>query len=116
MAGRSPVSKAWWVTITQIVIFPDDWNGLTQADRDEYTASAAARGITLTVSPSETFNPDQVIVVIDGDDSRIAAPYYLGPVKCDRASWEHNLRELFDLNDPCFPNPFRGDPGSIRTL
>jgi hypothetical protein len=99
------------------VIFPDDWNGLSEASRNEYTALATARGIDLTLSPSATINPDQLIVVIDdGDSSTIAAPFYLGPVQCDRASWEHNLRELLDMDDLCFPNPFRDGPGSIRSL
>jgi hypothetical protein len=105
------------VTITKVVIFPDDWNRLSEAQRREYTASAAAHGVALTLSPSETINPDHLVVAIgDGDDSTIAAPLYLGPVQCDRASWEHNLRELLEMHDPCFPNPFRDDPGSIRSL
>jgi hypothetical protein len=105
------------VTVTEVVISPDDWNGLKEAERNEYTASAAARGIALTMGPSAGTNPDQLIVVYsDGDNSTIAAPYYLGPVLCRRASWEHNLCELLDMDDPCFPNPFRDQPGAIRTL
>ena len=105
------------MTITQVVVFPDDWNRLNDAERSEYTASAAAHGIALTLSPRTTINPDQLIVITsDGDNSTIAAPYYLGPVQCGRACWEHNLWELLEMDDPCFPNPFRNDPGSIRSL
>ena len=64
--------------------------------------------------PSETTNPDQLIVVTN--DGTLGAPYYLGPVQCGRAHWEHNLRELLEMDDPCFPNPFRDDLGSIRSF
>jgi hypothetical protein len=105
------------VTVTKVVIFPDDWNRLNKAERNEYTASAAAHGIALTLSPGKSINPDHLIAVrSEGDDSPFAAPFYLGPVRCARARWEHNLRELLDMDDPCFPNPFRDDPGSIRSL
>lgn len=105
------------MTVTKVVIFPDDWNRLNDAERSEYAASAAAHGIALTMSPSATINPDQLIAVFShGDKSSFAAPYYLGPVQCGRARWEHNLRELLEMDDPCFPNPFRDNPGSIRSL
>ncbi len=102
------------VSISQVVIFPDDWNRLSDAERSEYAASTAAHGIALVLGPSETTNPDQVIVVTN--DGTIGAPYYFGPVRCGRAHWEHNLRELLEMDDPCFPNPFRDDPGSIRSF
>lgn len=106
------------MTVTEVVIFPDGWDRLKEAERNEYTASAAAHGIALTLpQPGDTVNPEQLVVVTsDGDHSTIAAPYYFGPVRCSRARWEHNLRELLDMDDPCFPNPFRDDPGSIRSL
>ena len=96
------------------MIFPDDWNRLNDDERSEYTASATAHGVSLTLGPSETTNPDQLIVVTN--DGTIGAPYYLGPVRCGRAHWEHNLRELLEMDDPCFPNPFRDDHGSIRSF
>lgn len=102
------------VSISQVVIFPDDWNRLSDAERSEYAASTAAHGIALVLGPSETTNPDQVIVVTN--DGTIGAPYYFGPVRCGRAHWEHNLRELLEMDDLCFPNPFRDDPGSIRSF
>jgi hypothetical protein len=104
------------VTVTDVFIFPDDWNGLSEAAQHEYTASAAAYGIALTLSPRPTTNPDQLLTVNDGDFTAVAAPYYFGPVQCGRARWEHNLRELLGMDDPCFPNPFRDQPGSIRSL
>jgi hypothetical protein len=103
------------VTVTKVVIFPDDWNRLNDAERNEYAAAAEAHGIELTMSA--TINPDQLIAVFrHGDESSFAAPFYLGPVRCGRTRWEHNLRELLEMDDPCFPNPFRDDPGSIRSL
>lgn len=105
------------MAVTEVVVFPSDWNKLTDDERGEYISSAAERGIVLTLNPSLAANPDQLVVVNgNGEPSVIAAPYYFGPVHCDRTRWEHNLRELLGMDDPCFPNPFRDDPGSIRSL
>lgn len=116
MAVHGRDRNALCVTVTHVVIHPDDWNGLADAARDEYTASAAAHGIVLTLWPSATTNSDQLVTVSDKDFTALAVPYYFGPVRCSRARWEHNLRELLDMDDPCFPNPFQDDPGSIRSL
>jgi hypothetical protein len=116
VAIHSESSNAFSVTVTHVVIYPDDWNGLNDGAQNEYTASAAAHGIVLTLGPSETTNSDQLVTISNGDATAITAPHYLGPVRCSRARWEHNLRELLDMDDPCFPNPFRGQRGSIRSL
>jgi hypothetical protein len=108
--------RSYYVTVTHVVIYPDDWDGLEESDRNEYTAAAKNHGIELRIAYPGDLNPDQIVAVSDGDFTAFAAPYYLGPVQCDRARWEHNLRELLDLDDPCFPNPFRDQPGSIRSL
>ncbi|HVT41853.1 MAG TPA: hypothetical protein VHD39_02630 [Acidimicrobiales bacterium] len=47
------------MAITKVVIFPDDWNSVNEADRSKYTASAATMDIVLTLSPEETINPDR---------------------------------------------------------
>jgi hypothetical protein len=104
------------VTVSHVFIHPDDWNGLNEVPRNEYRASAAVHGVALTLGPGATTNPNQLLTVSDGDFTAIAAPYYFGPVQCDLARWEHNLRELLEMDDPCFPNHFRDQPGSIRTL
>jgi len=116
VAIRSEDSKALCVTVTHIVIYPDDWKALNGAAQDDYTASAAAHGIALTLGPRATSNSDQLVTITDGDFTALGAPLCLGPVRCSRARWEHNLRELLDMDDSCFPNLFRGQPGSIRSL
>jgi hypothetical protein len=81
---------------------------------------ATVCGIALGFSRGTTTNPDQLIVVPSNDDScTIAAPYYLGPIQCGRARWEHNPRELFQMDDPCSRTPSvtppgRSDPSSAR--
>jgi hypothetical protein len=110
------MSNALGVAITHVFIYSDNWNGLDEAVRNEYLASAAEHGIAFTLHPGPSANPNQVVTVSDNDFTAIAAPFYLGPVQCDRLAWEHNLREPLDMDDPCFPNPLRDDPGGIRSL
>jgi hypothetical protein len=42
-----------------------------------------------------------VVTVRDGDLTALDAPYYFGPDQCGRPAWEHKLREILDLDDPC---------------
>jgi hypothetical protein len=90
------------VPITHAFLYPDDWNGLDEATRNDYTAAAQERGIELGQVP--TTNPNQVVTVRDGDFSAVDAPYYFGPAQCGRSSWEHKLREILNMEDPCFPD------------
>jgi hypothetical protein len=61
--------------VTQIVIFPDDWNGSTEAE-DEYTASAGVHRITPTLlasdvqsRPARSGSPAAVLMMLT-DSSR----------------------------------------------
>ncbi len=116
VAGAASISNALPVAVTHVILYPDDWDGLDDTTRIEYSEAAAEHGIELRIAYPATTNPDQLVTVSNGDFHAIAAPFYLGPVLCKRPHWEHNLRELLDMDDPCFPNPFRDDPGSIRSL
>jgi hypothetical protein len=114
-AARSAMLFA--VAVSHVVLHPDDWDGLEDAMRTEYSDVAAEHGIELRIADPGTLTPDGHPVVISNDDfTSFAVPLYLGPVLCNRPHWEHNLRDLLDMDDPCFPNPFRNDPGSIRSL
>jgi hypothetical protein len=62
--------------VTQVVIYPNDWNGQNHAAQNKCTASAAAHGIALTVGPMERTNPDQLLTISDDDLKSLAAPYY----------------------------------------
>ena len=85
--------------------------------RTEYSDVAADHGIELQIADPATLTPKGVLVAIsNGDFTSYAVPIYLGPVLCNRPHWEHNLRDLLDMDDPCFPNPFRDGQGSIRSL
>jgi hypothetical protein len=90
------------VAITHVVLYPEGWNVLTDAARSEYIASAEARGIALRIAYPATTNPNQVVTVSDSDFTAIDAPYYLGPARCGRSRWEHKLREILNMDDPCF--------------
>jgi hypothetical protein len=116
-----PVGASIWnalrVAVSHVVLHPEDWDGLEDAMRTQYSDVAAERWIELQIAEPGTLTPVGVTVVIsNGDFTSFAVPLYLGPVLCDRPHWEHNLRDLLDMDDHCFPNPFRDDPGSIRSL
>jgi hypothetical protein len=117
VAGAGLISHAFRVAVTHVVLHPDDWDGLDDATRTEYSDLAAEHGVELRIADPGTLSPDGVLVAIsNGDFTAFQVPFYLGPVLCNRPHWEHNLRELLEMDDPCFPNPFRDDPGSIRSL
>lgn len=115
-AWPTRISDALPMAVTHVILYPDDWDGLDDATRIEYSEGAAEHGIGLRIAYPATTNRNQLLTVSNGDFTAIAAPFCFGSVPCNRLHWEHNLRELLDMDDPCFPNPFRDDPGSIRSL
>ncbi len=98
------ISNALGVAITHVFLYPDDWNGLDDAARNEYTRSADERGIELSLGDPATTNPNQILTITDGDFTAVDAPYYFGPAQCGRLSWEHKLRDILRMEDSCFPN------------
>ena len=93
------------MAITHVFIYPDDWHGLSEVARNEYSGSATEYRIALRLTDPATTNPNQILVIRDGDFAAIDAPYYFGPVQCGRSSWEHALREALEMDDPCFLSP-----------
>jgi hypothetical protein len=65
--------------VTHVFVYPDDWNGLNDHSRREYTASAEEHGIEMRVAHPASPNPDQLVTVSNGDFTALAAPYYFGP-------------------------------------
>ena len=93
------------VAVTHVFLYPDDRSGLSEGTRDEYAASARKRGIALRLADPATTNPNQILVIRDGDFAAIDAPYFFGHARCGRPAWEHTLRETLEMDDPCFPTP-----------
>ena len=93
------------MAITHVFIHPEDWHGLSEVARDEYSVSVTEHGISLRLTDPATTNSNQILVIRDGDFAAIDAPYYFGPVQCGRSAWEHLLREALEMDDPCFPSP-----------
>jgi len=90
------------MAITHVSLYPDDWQGLSEAAQNKYSVSATEHGIALKLTDPVTTNPNQILVIRKGDFAAIDAPYYFGPVQCGRSSWEHLLREALEMDDPCF--------------
>ena len=79
----------------------DDWLAADKADQHQYELISGQRGIVLV---KEGGNPQNVLEVVrEGNPSRlIEAVTYDGGVGCSRAPWEHSLRRILDLPDPCY--------------
>jgi hypothetical protein len=90
------------MAISHVFIFPDDWNRLSEEARIEYSTSAAKQGIALELTDPATTNPNQILVIRDGDFKAIDVPYYFGRAQCGRPPGEHNLRDVLEMDDPCF--------------
>jgi hypothetical protein len=79
----------------------DDWLAADEADQHQYELTTGQRGIVLV---KEGGNAQDVLEVVrESNPSRlIEAVSYDGRVGCSRAPWEHALRRILELADPCF--------------
>ena len=83
-----------------IMVRGEDWLLADKADQRQYELTAGERGIVLV---KEGGNGQKLEVVREVNRSRsIEAVPYDGVVGCSRAPWEHALRRILDLSDPCF--------------
>jgi hypothetical protein len=44
------------------------------------------------------------VTVTGNNFTSVDAPYYFGLARCGRLPWEHKLREILQMEDPCFPD------------
>ncbi len=79
----------------------EDWLAADEADQHQYELTSGERGIVLV---KEGGNAQDVLEVVrEANRSRsIEAVSYDSGVGCSRAPWEHALRRILDLSDPCF--------------
>jgi hypothetical protein len=78
--------------VEHIAVDPKLWMTLAGADMAEYFTVAQSRSIWLQVRPAVS-------------DALIAVENFNGDIResiCSRAPWEHRLRQLLELDDPCF--------------
>jgi hypothetical protein len=87
--------------VTIIMVRGEDWLAADEADQHQYELTSGDRGIVLV---KEGGNAQDVLEVVrEANPSRsIEAVSYDGDVGCSRAPWEHALRRILDLSDPCF--------------
>ncbi|HVA07772.1 MAG TPA: hypothetical protein VNG12_13620 [Acidimicrobiales bacterium] len=93
-------------SVEHIAVDPMLWISLAGADMAEYFIVAQRQSIWLQVRPAA---PDGLVVgrlpASKGDPRTIATEGFDGTIDasaCSRAPWEHRLRQLLELNDPCF--------------
>ena len=87
--------------VTIIMVRGDDWLAADEADQHQYEQTSGELGIVLV---KEGGNAQDVLEVVrEANRSRsIEAVSYDGGVGCSRAVWEHALRRILGLPDPCF--------------
>ena len=56
----------------------------------------------LDTSTGATVDRDTLITVSDDEPRRLDPAVYSGINACGRPPWEHRLRKLLELDDPCF--------------
>jgi hypothetical protein len=87
--------------LAMIVVHADYWFAAGPTDRTEYVAAAQSRGIILANAGGAAV--DVLVVVREGNPHRSTeAVFYSGFVGCSRSPWEHEVRQLLSLEDPCF--------------
>jgi hypothetical protein len=93
-------------SVEHIAVDPKLWISLAGADMAEYFIVAQRQSIWLQVRPAA---PDALVVgrlpPLEGDPRTIATESFGGTIDasvCSRAPWEHRLRQLLELDDPCF--------------
>jgi hypothetical protein len=92
--------------VEHIAVDPQLWITLAGEDMAEYFIVAQRRSIWLQVRPAA---PDELVVgrlpASEGDPRTIATESFdgtIGASVCSRPPWEHRLRQLLELDDPCF--------------
>jgi hypothetical protein len=88
--------------LEQIGITTADWNAASTSDQETYRAAAAAHDIRLVFR--DTGNPGELDVfrTVRPDEHTGTLEAFSGEVHCPRKAWEHLLRQLLGLDDPCF--------------
>jgi hypothetical protein len=92
--------------VEHIAVDPKLWMTLAGADMAEYFTVAQSRSIWLQVRPAVSDALAVGRLPASGSDSKtIAVENFNGDIResiCSRAPWEHRLRQLLELDDPCF--------------
>jgi hypothetical protein len=83
-----------------IVVRAEDWLEVDEADQQEFELAARERGVILAKEGGTARG--FIEVVRQGSEADSAETVsYAGVISCTRSSWEHQLRQLLDLEDPC---------------
>lgn len=92
--------------VRSIFVNPVAWGKAAEADRQDYEVAASAHNVSLEMGGGAS--PDAVILLhsLDGvAEMTFEDRSYTGSIDCGRAPWEHALRLVLDLTDPCFAGP-----------
>lgn len=86
--------------VTAIIVPPGSWEDASDLDRDEYRRRAQDLEIDLTVEGVEDDGYGPVILIEDGE---VVPATFDGAGSCPlgRRPWEHVVRRVLSLPDPC---------------
>jgi len=88
--------------IRTIYINPKDWAEADDNAHAEYFSVAKDRGVTIEFYRGGDAEPDLLITLSDDNPPAREPSVYDGESACGRQPWEHRLRQLLKLDDPCF--------------
>lgn len=91
--------------LTAIGVHRDAWTTVEEVDQEYYRVTARIRGVEIDVRDDATPRGNTLLElrVLDDGSEKMDRTTYHGAIRCPRPLWEHRLRQLFDLYDPCFP-------------
>ena len=116
MAGRRPAGAgASSRHISMVYVHPQDWAAAGEQDRSAYASRAVEAGWLLSAA-TPMVQRGWVTAVLDPlreGSTTIEVSTFGDFMNCGRHQWEHELRRLLEIEDPCFgTTPHPPSPGS----
>ena len=93
-----------YVPPTTVAIHADDWSSVSPSDQAHYKSAADDCGITLDCSGQTPggLEVTEYDGIEPGERPTVEKSAFDGEIRCQRPPWEHRLRQLLRLDDPCF--------------
>ncbi len=92
--------------VRSIFVNPQAWADAAETDRHDYEAAASAHNVSVEMGGGASRDAVILLHSVDGvAQMTFEDRSYGGAIACSRAPWEHALRLVLGLDDPCFAAP-----------